>query len=92
MTIRRRRWERKNPAPPPTPEGYVWITPIGQKTQLVPEKKLSNYSKEEMDKFDSLPASLRRRVANADGRVPEYLDQIPRDEPILKQFGIARAR
>jgi hypothetical protein len=91
-TIRRRRWERKNPAPPPTPEGYVWATRWG-KTTLVKIEEFQKVCQNEIEKVDRLPPEYRRRVHET-GIIPDVqqIEQDTRDAPMLAKFGIARAR
>lgn len=82
MTINRRRWLKKNPAPPPTPEGMVWATrvtfdrygyPLSKRTELVPAEEFKNYVKQDMDRLDQLTPQERARVYDSKtGDLPEY--------------------
>lgn len=90
--IGRRRWQRKFPAPPPTPEGYVWATRVdrwGQKkTELVPAAELQAYCQKQIGHLDELDAAARK-AAHETGAVPEK--QKAADNVFLKGFGIGRA-
>lgn len=75
LSVRQRRWLRKNPAPPPTPEGMVYATRWGR-TELVPAKRLQRACKAEYRQFDELPEAVRLRVKET--------GQMPNDEEIRR--------
>lgn len=72
MSIRRRRWERKYPAPPPTPEGYVWATRWGR-TELVKTEDLQKFCQKSIGHLDELPEPARLK-AKETGEVPDLAE------------------
>jgi len=68
MTLRQRQWLRKNPAPSPTPEGFVYAKFFG-KLQLVKADELQAACKRSIGMLDDLPEQIRQR-AKETGEVP----------------------
>lgn len=68
-SIRQRRWDRKHPAPPPTPDGMVYVTRWGR-TELVPADEFQRACKNSIGILDELPEQARR-AAKETGVVPD---------------------
>lgn len=92
QTLRHKRWLRKHPAPPQTPEGFVYAKkPSGLK--LVPAEELSAFVKRDMDRFDRLPPELRREYQSRIENMPVTAeDEIrARQNQVTANFGFGRA-
>lgn len=89
--MRRRRtfFDRKFPAPPPTPDGMVWAKYRGE-LQLVPIDKLQAACRANMDEYDRAPKETRFQVAETGNQ--GLKTQLPEPNPVLRSVGIARAR
>lgn len=96
--VSRRRFLAKYPAPPPTPDGYVWatkvrygfdgVTVIGKRTVLVKAEELQAACKQELGHLDELDPAARK-TAYETGKVPEK--QVARDNVRLARLGFGRA-
>ena len=87
--MRRRRFDRKFPPPPPTPEGKVWARDLYGNTVLVDAQKLSDWCKKQIAHLDELPPKVRQRVYET-GDVPDF--ETVQVNASVKSFGIALGR
>jgi hypothetical protein len=69
--MNRRRWLRKWPAPPPTPEGMVYAKRWGT-LQLVPADEFRRVCAKQFEIVDQLTPEQRKRVHET-GKVPEFV-------------------
>lgn len=70
-----RKFNRKFPAPPPTPKGKVYATKNG-KTELASARELHLFCKKTLDEFDSLSPADRERVRRTD-KMPDPVNKTP---------------
>jgi hypothetical protein len=92
-TLRDRRLDRKHPAPPPTPEGFVYAKRPYSGLVLVKADELHEFAKADMDLFDNLPPELRKEYRERATNIPVNPEDMERAEQNreLAAFGIGRA-